>query len=78
MTTHTSTSGGLALKLLRSEAGLTQGEVATLASVAPAYLSKVERGSHAPSPAFVAKVAGAIAGRMAADAVAAPRLRLTA
>lgn len=63
--------------MLRVEAGLTQGEVAVLASVAPAYLSKVERGTHSPTPAFVAKVAAAIAHQMLEPVSSSPRMKPT-
>lgn len=54
-------SPGLALRVLREEAGLTAREVALKAGVSESYLSRVETGSVEASAPWLGNVAAAIA-----------------
>lgn len=56
---------GESLRSLRTLAGLTLSEVASLAGTSIAYLSKVERGEFVPTKRYVAQVTSAIASVLA-------------
>lgn len=64
----TKTHTGQALKALRKAAGLTLSDISDIADTAPAYLSKVENGVLIPAPAYVGRIAAAIASVLTADA----------
>lgn len=69
MTATPATTGyGLALRALRSAAGMTLDEVADAAGVSVSYLSRVENGVKVPSDGWVALVAVAIGDRLATAA----------
>ena len=59
---------GIALRALRTSAGMTLAEVAEAAGVAPSYLSRAENGLVSPSPSWVHNLAHSIGERMAEDA----------
>ena len=73
MTTATT---GQAIRRLRELSGLTLDQVAALASVSPAYLSRVETGQCAPSIKWIATVSSALASAISdrADGVTSGRL----
>lgn len=64
----TKSQPGQALRGLRKQAGLTLADVADLADTAPAYLSKVESGTLAPSESYFWRVASSITAVMVAAA----------
>lgn len=57
---------GAALRALRKSAGLTLDQTKTLAGADAGYISKVENGVVAPSPAWVANLVDAIGQHIAA------------
>ena len=59
---------GIALRALRTSAGMTLAEVAEVAGVAPSYLSRAENGLVSPSPSWVHNLPHSIGKRMAEDA----------
>lgn len=56
---------GRALRVLREQSGLTARELAERAGVSESYLSRVETGREAASPAWIGNVAAAISRALA-------------
>ncbi len=61
--TH-SNETGVALRFLRERAGLKAKDVAELAKVSAAYLSRVESGQSVPSNAWLSHVCGVLASQI--------------
>jgi predicted transcriptional regulator len=61
-------TAGLALKVIRQAAGMTQQQVSDEAGVSVSWLSRVESGQVEPTEAWVGVVAIAIGNHMAEDA----------
>jgi transcriptional regulator with XRE-family HTH domain len=59
---------GVALRTLRTLAGLSLAEAAEAAQTSRTYLARLESGTEVAPATFVARVTGAIADRMVANA----------
>ena len=62
--TNSPSAIGTAIRQLRTSAGLTLADVATLAGISVSYLSRVENGLVSPTPQWVHIVTSAIGDRL--------------
>ncbi|MHA6834459.1 helix-turn-helix domain-containing protein [Ralstonia pseudosolanacearum] len=68
---------GAAVRALRTEQGVAQETLASLADIERSHMGKIERGEHMPTLAIILKIARAL-GCSSADLMTATESRLTA
>jgi transcriptional regulator with XRE-family HTH domain len=66
---------GLAVRVARTEQGIAQEELASLALIERSHMGKIERGEHMPTLALILRIAAAL-NKSAADIMAATESNL--